>query len=637
MATQDQVKHWLGVWLLISVVCPVGGGILSAELGKEPMFLLQLASIPLTLWVFWLRRLFKTYAEGAMRRRLVGALLISVLPLPVFALHTTMGAGPWLSWLMWGWFGLWAASLTFLGGVFRLVAEWIEERAAFAEDAAAGRAWSPPQRAVGGERAGAAARWAQWAMLLASLGLLLAASLTQQSGLQLKGLTRGTFNTLINVTAAMVCGLTTLGVWLIQRKWVRREAQQGVVFHPGWATIDVMLPWIVGVLSGCVAVFILVTAQVAVGVAVGASVLCLLLLLQLPSLLLRNDKDRWQAAWDAALGEAVFAPANRALQASPLEGSERASISSQNKRLRLRHPSAHLKGLTVRAASSPQALRLRTGDPAFDARFDVLDLDRPALAMLNARARAAMCALHPLGLTVDGEAARCEQPYPWRVAWSVQALSTIAAAWAPPDDEPFHRFAAAHARRGRAPISAAEVEWRLLALCACDPCDTTRALCAEALIACWLEADTSTLWAQLRVHLAVDPPSLALIDALSSGHRLTAAAWASLLNVAAPWPAQATTVAQYVRSAATRRAPPTSARWRAAPPTPSPAASTPTTPLARSPSPRTPPAASPSPHSALSRSSSRCRRAGTSCRRSWRGRRAARGARGASARQRCSL
>lgn len=478
--------------------------------------------VPITLWLYRLRRVQSLPQGGRARRRLVRAMWLSIAPLPLFMIHPLLRGGVVVEVLAWGWFCVWSSALLLMGGVIHAAGEWLVEGEAFARDRAAQLAWSPSKRTRYVRKA-EAARWVQWTFIgvfgpvIPLMGLL-----TLLEDAPLPDDKRGVL--IVWASLSALFGLVLMG---LQLGWMRRLPQRGAVFHPGWTALDIILPWLMALFMAAAGVSLLLDDNADVACAVGGMAAGLALLFQLPAALIRRDKARWRAAWEADNQEQLLA-----LSSSP---SAPLRFTADRVALDMLTPlQVHAVTCAPEEASAQPARPIISGDPAFDARFDVSSpLSARGLAALSAEARAVMCALHHLGLQVRASTMTCSTPYPWQVRPAVRGLLRLARAWAPPSGEPWEGFV--HLRRREDPKAtdaALHAEWRLLQGALSDPSPTTRALCADALAEVWLRQHK--LWANIYDQLADDPPSLPLITLCSS---LESGDWVAALNDDTPWPA----------------------------------------------------------------------------------------------------
>jgi hypothetical protein len=437
------------------------------------------------LWVYTIQRvrqMQRVHKVKALDRLLVGMWLL-LLPTALPLLLKSFVGSTFLS--------LWSGLLSFgafFGWVFiHTFAQSMQQRAALLHDQGEGWAMVSAQRERGG-RLVVWPRWVQWAALAAAISGYVVSTQDYHPGM-------------------WVCGASALVVMWAQTRWVWRNPQRGATLSV-WLTLgDLLLPTLVASFSGVAALLVLgMDMSVNIATLLAAGLVGVGVLLQVPALLARGERRRWLRAWeedicatnparvmlDVQTKQLTSDAVSVRLCADLVEGS-RGSLN-----VSIRSAGADRGDLLV---SGVQVVI--TGDEVFDRSFQASGAPLDVLGLLTAQAREAALGLSELDLRLTGEAVTCRVAYPWRAQRAAQALDDLAALLRLPREVP-----PAQALGERARSSALR-----------DPLPMVRCLCAQALLADWRAEATrgEPVWARLRDILAHDPPSVALLDALSQG------------------------------------------------------------------------------------------------------------------------
>jgi hypothetical protein len=435
------------------------------------------------LWVYTIQRvrqMQRVHKVKALDRLLVGMWLL-LLPTALPWLLQSFVGSTFLS--------MWSGLLSFgafFGWVFiHTFAQSMQQRAALLHDQGEGWAMVSAQRERG-DRLVVWPRWVQWAALAAAISGYVVSTQDHHPGM-------------------WVCGASALVVMWAQTRWVWRNPQRGATLSV-WLTLgDLLLPTLVASLLGVAALLVLgMDMSVNIATLLAAVLVGVGVLLQVPTLLARGERRRWLGAWEEDIR--ATNPARVMLDA----GAKQPTSDAVSVQLcaDLMEGARGSLNVSIRSAGADRSDLLLsgvqvviTGDEVFDRRFQASGAPLAVLGLLTAQARAAALGLSELDLRLTGEAVTCRVAYPWRAQWAAQALDDLAALLRLPREVP--------------PPQALGERARSSALR--DPLPMVRCLCAQALLADWRAEATGgePVWARLRDLLAHDPPSVALLDALS--------------------------------------------------------------------------------------------------------------------------
>jgi hypothetical protein len=539
-------RRWFFIYVFIQSACVFFGRSLWNDHDLDVLPQCVVAALPLTFWLYWgqrLRALRRTRPPQRSLELLYWGLLLSAAPLPIFLFYPEIVLfGVRLAgWVAWGWLSVWAMALMSMRVLLDGLVDWLLARDALAKDLSEGKAALPAGRVVGSERP--LGVWRKVQVALCGLGtmVILGVKVMIDGHLTVLPSHVNTAEVPLIVGSAL-CLLIGGGLIACQLKWAKRP-QSGVLFSPWLTLLDVLTPRLLVMVLGAFGFIMPIGFGMPdngngwqLGLLVASILYGVVIILHVPAHLLLKDLAQWRASWDA----------DNAAELTALSRKEGVTLWTRGQGL------LAMTGLVDHAyiphlrAMNERVPCLYTGDLAFDARFDVLQVTGFGLGALGADVRAEMLALHNLQLSVDDVEVSCQVLFPWRVGVAAHMLARLARAWLPPQGPAWETFVAARQSKGAVNRSTLGMEWRLLSGALRDPIQTARCVCAQALVDAWLRE--GTLWVRLREQVAEDIPSLALLrviistldqrDSDASRHVLAA------LAVDAPWPTQGEAFAQ---------------------------------------------------------------------------------------------